>query len=116
MKRLWIILFVILTQVIIFSQNKVVVNTTTGRIHIPRVLHLPDSLYQKEYRFKDLAVSDGFELCRACFDSRPDIYDYDLEKQLTTQSIIAIKNRNEIMYEHERLEFLSEMMSSVLNR
>jgi len=105
----------LLNQALILS-HRVIVNTQTGRIHQSGVLHLPDSLYQKEYGFKDLAVSDGFELCRACFDSRPDIYDYDLEKQLTTQSIIAIKNRNEIMYEHERLEFLSEMMSSVLNR
>ena len=106
----------LLNQALIFSPHRVIVNTQTGRIHQSGVLHLPDSLYQKEYGFKDLAVSDGFELCTACFDSRPDIYDYDLEKQLTTQSIIAIKNRNEIMYEHERLEFLSEMMSSVLNR
>ena len=112
MKRLWVILFVLP----LFAQNRVVVNTKTERIHLSRVLHLPDSLYQKEYDNKDLAINDGFELCKACFDSRPDIFDYDLEKQLTTQSIIAIKNRYEIMYEHERLESLSKMMSSVLEK
>jgi len=112
MKRLWVILFVLP----LFAQNRVVVNTRTERIHLSRVLHLPDSLYQKEYDNKDLAINDGFELCKACFDSRPDIFDYDLEKQLTTQSIIAIKNRYEIMYEHERLESLSDIMSSVLKK
>ena len=112
MKRLWVILFVLP----LFAQNRVVVNTKTERIHLSRVLHLPDSLYQKEYDNKDLAINDGFELCKACFDSRPDIFDYDLEKQLTTQSIIAIKNRYEIMYEHERLESLSDIMSSVLKK
>jgi Zn-dependent protease with chaperone function len=116
MKHLWLILFVIITQVIIFSQNKVEVNTKTGRIHIPGVLHLPDLLYQKEYDNKELAVTGGFDFCNACFDIRPEIYDYDLEKQLTTQAIVAIKNNYEIMYEHERLEFLSELMSNILKR
>jgi Zn-dependent protease with chaperone function len=98
------------------SKNKVIVNTKTGRIHQSKVLHLPDLLYQKAYDYKDLALSEGFELCKACFDLRPDIYDYDLEKQLTTQAIIAVKNRYEIMYEHEKLEFLSKMMLSVLDK
>ena len=116
MKRLWFKLFLILIQTIIFSQDRVIVNTNTGRIHIPGVLHLPDSLYQKEYDNKDLAVKGGFDFCNACFDIRPEIYDYDLEKQLITQAIIATKNNYEIMYEHERLEFLSELMSNILRK
>ena len=116
MKRLWLILFLLLTQALIFSQNSVIVNTKTGRIHNFGVLHLPDSLDQKEYKNKDLAVKDGFEFCKACFDLRPELFDYDLEKQLTSQAIIAIKNRYEIMYEHERLEFLNGLMGVVLKR
>ena len=116
MKRLWLILPLLLTQALIFSQNSVIVNTKTGRIHNFGVLHLPDSLDQKEYKNKDLAVKDGFEFCKACFDLRPELFDYDLEKQLTSQAIIAIKNRYEIMYEHERLEFLNGLMGVVLKR
>ena len=116
MKRLWLILPLLLTQALIFSQNSVIVNTKTGRIHNFGVLHLPDSLDQKEYKNKDLAVEDGFEFCKACFDLRPELFDYDLEKQLTSQAIIAIKNRYEIMYEHERLEFLNGLMGVVLKR
>ena len=110
MKRLWVILFVLP----LFAQNRVVVNTQTGRIHLSGVYHLPDSSFQKKYEKIELAKSEGFELCTACFDSRPNISDYDLEKQLATQSIIAIKQRYEVMYEHDQLDLIRKIMKSVL--
>ena len=94
----------------------VVVNITTGKIHNTSVLHGPDSTIRKEYDSKQSAINDGYRLCGACFDLRPKITDLGLERQLTDEAKIAIQNRYEIMYEHEKLESLSNMMNLVLER
>ena len=92
----------------------VVVNTGSGRIHLPNVEHLPDEFQRLKYNSKDEAEKNGFKSCNACFDSSPILSDIDLELELTKETILAIQNTNEIMYEHEKLPALQNYVDKIL--
>lgn len=91
----------------------VIVNTTSGRIHLPTVEHLPGEYERLEYSSKDDAVANGFKVCTACFDNSPILGDLALEMELTKETILAIQNQNEIMYEHEKLPVLQEFVEKI---
>ena len=92
----------------------VIVNTGSGRIHLPNVEHLPAEFQRLKYDSKDEAEKNGFELCNACFDNSPILSDIDLELELTKETILAIQNTNEIMYEHEKLPVLQNYVDKIL--
>jgi len=93
----------------------VIVNTTSGKIHLPNVKHLPDQNISRKFETKEIAIQDGFTTCSACFDSSPTLADQAIEKDLSMQTILAIKNQNEIIYEHEKLPFLRSLVNKVLS-
>ena len=68
-----------------------------------------------EYGSKEEAVSNGFDICTACFDDSPILSDLALELELTKQTILAIQNSNEIMYEHEKLSVLQSFVDKILS-
>jgi Zn-dependent protease with chaperone function len=91
----------------------VIVNTTSGKIHLPNVEHLPGELERLEYASKEEAVDNGFNVCTACFDNSPMLGDLALEMELTKETILAIQNENEIMYEHEKLPVLQSFVDKI---
>ncbi len=91
----------------------VIVNTTSGRIHLPTVEHLPGEYDRLEYSSKKEAIDNGFKVCTACFDDSPILGDLALEMELTKETILAIQNQNEIMYEHEKLPVLQEFVEKI---
>ena len=93
----------------------VIVNTSSGKIHLPNVQHLPGENEKLEYSSKEEAVQNGFNPCTACFDNTPLLGDYALEMELTKETIIAIQNENEIMYEHEKLPILQSFVDKILS-
>ena len=92
----------------------VVVNTGSGRIHMSNVEHLPEEFQRLKYNSKEEAVKNGFEPCNACFDSSPILSDLDIELELTKETVLAIQNTNEIMYEHEKLPILQNYVDKIL--
>ena len=92
----------------------VVVNTGSGKIHLSNVAHLPSEFQQLKYNSKEEAEKNGFELCNACFDNSPILSDLDIELELTKETILAIQNTNEIMYEHEKLPVLQNYVDKIL--
>jgi len=93
----------------------VIVNTSSGKIHLPNVEHLPSEYERLEYSSKDDAVANGFKVCTACFDNSPILGDLALEMELTKETILAIQNQNEIMYEHEKLPVLQSFVDLILS-
>jgi len=91
----------------------VIVNTTSGRIHLPNVEHLPGEFERLEYASKEKAVENGFTVCTACFDNSPILGDLTLEMELTKETILAIQNENEIMYEHKKLPVLQSFVDQI---
>ena len=91
----------------------VIVNTTSGKIHLPNVQHLPGEYEQLKYGSKEEAEDNGFKVCTACFDNSPMLGDLALEMELTKETILAIQNQNEIMYEHEKLPALQSFVDQI---
>ena len=60
----------------------VIVNTTSGKIHLPNVKHLPGEFERLEYASKEEAVDNGFNVCTACFDNSLMLGDLTLEMEL----------------------------------
>ena len=92
----------------------VVVNTNSGRAHLSNVIHLPEEDQRLSLASKEEALKNGYELCHACFDTTPYLSDLDIEIELTKETILAIQNSNEIMYEHEKLPILQKFVDKVL--
>ena len=92
----------------------VIVNTSSGKIHLPNVEHLPGEYERLEYISKQDAENNGFKVCTACFDDSPFLTDIGLEKELTKETILAIQNQNEIMYEHDKLPALQSFVKLIL--
>ena len=93
----------------------VVGNIESNFYHLPNVKHLPSYDFQISYSNNKEADSAGFQPCKACFATNPQISDYALEKELVKAIIIQIQNTNEIMYEHALLPKLQSMMSNILS-
>jgi len=49
----------------------VIVNTSSGKIHLPNVEHLPGEFERLQYASKEEAEDNGFKVCTACFDNSP---------------------------------------------
>ena len=99
---------------ILLYPRGVAVNTNSGRIHLSNVSHLPEDDQVLIFDTKDEAIKAGYELCHACFDTTPSLSDLDIELELTKETILAIQNSNEIMYEHEKLPVLQKFVDKVL--
>jgi len=91
----------------------VIVNTSSGKIHLPNVEHLPGEFERLQYASKEEAEDNGFKVCTACFDNSPMLGDLALEMELTKETILAIQNQNEIMYEHEKLPALQSFVDQI---
>tara|TARA_Y100000748_G_scaffold215115_1_gene180442 strand:- start:559 stop:2097 length:1539 start_codon:yes stop_codon:yes gene_type:complete len=93
----------------------VIVNSKSNRIHLPTVEHLPIESDRLKFASKDEAEKKGFSVCTACFDNSPILSDLDIELELTKETVLAIQNTNEIMYEHEKLPVLQKYVEKVLS-
>jgi len=93
----------------------VIVNTTSGRFHLPNVRHLPPKEKQKKFANDKEAIVKGFLPCSACFDTHPKISDYALEKSLVRAAILQIQSDHELMYEHPMLPKLQTLMKQILD-
>ena len=93
----------------------VVGNNKTKKYHLPNVKHLPAQDLQAIFANQKEAKSKSFNACGACFDTKPLIPDYNLEKNIVRQTIIYFQNNNEILYEHPKLSDLQKMVDKVLN-
>ena len=94
----------------------VVVNTLTGKYHLPTVGHLPHDKNRLFYESEDIAVSNNYNYCPACFNKVPYMTDYYLEKQLVRSAIMNYQNNHEIMYEHKDLNKIQKIMNDVLQK
>ena len=94
--------------------QEVVVNLESGKIHNHDVIHLPSIELQKKYNLLIDAVKDGYDYCASCFDLRPDLADYELERTIAHEAIINIKSRYEILYEHPKLNQIDLLMKKIL--
>ncbi|MDB9884705.1 M48 family metallopeptidase [Candidatus Marinimicrobia bacterium] len=107
------IIIIVLFLFPLLSQE-VVVNLQSGRIHNHDVIHLPSIELQKKYNLLIDAIKDGYDYCTSCFDLRPDLADYELERTIAHEAIINIKSRYEILYEHPKLNQIDLLMKKIL--
>ena len=91
-----------------------IANSESGIFHLSYVRHIPDKSKQKLFDNVEDAKNTGFKPCIACFDSRPMITDFNLERSLVKSTIIAFQNNNEILYEHKDLQKVMKMLDKVL--
>ena len=91
-----------------------VANSKSGIYHLSYVRHLPEKNDQKLFENIKLVKNSGFKPCTACFDNRPTITDFHLERSLVRSTIIEFQNNNEILYEHEDFPNVMEMLDKVL--
>ena len=92
----------------------VIANKQTGKYHLSNVRHRPVGENSIFFDNNILAETNNFSSCHACFDNRPVISDYRLERALVHQTILAVQNQYEILYEHEDLERLQSIVEKIL--
>ncbi len=92
----------------------VIVNSKSKKIHLPNVEHLPDEIFRLEFSNKEEAMKGGNKICSACFNESPTLGDIALEMELTRETVIAIQNENEIMYEHKKLPHLQILLDNII--
>ena len=78
-------------------------NKLSKKYHLGTVSHLPKEINRKLFSSPKEAKESGFHPCPACFDLRPNLADYQLEKQLVIGVNASIRNRYEIIYEPKML-------------
>ena len=83
--------------------------------HRGTVDHLPTEFQREIFAQPKQAESSGYRPCPACFDTRPALTDYYLEKEISTNVNAAIRNRYEILYEHPKLALLDNTMDKLLS-
>ena len=93
----------------------VIANKQTGKYHLSNVKHNPSGDNAIFFDNINMAEKNKFSSCHACFDNRPVITDYRLERAIVHQTILAVQNQNEILYEHEELDRLQNMVEKILN-
>ena len=91
-------------------------NKTSKHYHLGTVNHLPLELNRKLFSSENEAKSEGYKPCAACFDLRPRITDYYFEKQISVATNSAIRNSNEILYEHPDLPRMQTRLDRLLNQ
>jgi Zn-dependent protease with chaperone function len=99
---------------LLFPKN-VVANFESGLYHLPHINHLPPEKNRILFESAEDAIKAGYSPCKACFDIRPTLSDFTLERRLAKQTIIEIKNQNEILYEHSSLPKLQSIVTKILN-
>ena len=83
--------------------------------HRGTVDHLPTEFQREIFAQPKQAESSGYRPCPACFDTRPALTDYYLEKEISTNVNAALRNRYEILYEHPKLALLDNTMDKLLS-
>ena len=89
-------------------------NKLTGKYHLPNVRHKPSDNNSKFFNSRFEAEKEKFISCFACFDNSPTITDFQLEKALVKQTILALQNNHEILYEHKDLKKVRNLVSKIL--
>ena len=92
----------------------VIGNKQTGKYHLPNVRHIPSGDNVIFFDNKNIAEKNKFFSCHACFDNRPVVTDYRLERAIVHQTILAVQNQNEILYEHEDLDRVQNLVKKIL--
>ena len=96
--------------------GRIIGNKSSKKYHHGYVGHLPD----EENRLTFLTVKDAelknYEPCNACFDTRPALTDYYLEKEISMVTNSSIRSRYEVIYEHKDLDHANKIMEKVLGK
>ena len=103
-----------LNGVILFNRG-CIGNTKSKIYHLPHVKHLPELSNQRTFDNVNEAINNGFKPCNACYDDRSKLAYYNLEREQAKLAILAFQNRNEILYEHESLPLVRNVLNDVLN-
>lgn len=91
-------------------------NRLSKLYHLGSVGHLPGEMNRKIFSTEKEAKGNGFKPCPACFDLRPELPDYYLEKQLIIGVNASIRNRFEIIYEHPQLDQFTRVLEKTLSQ
>ena len=95
--------------------SKIHGNKYSKIFHKGDVLHRPNKNQREIFASQNEAISNGYKRCIACFDDALVLDGYNLEKNVAKQVNIEIRRREEILYEHPKLELLQKMMNQVLS-
>ena len=83
--------------------------------HRGNVNHLPAEDNIESFSEIEDAESSGYRPCAACFDMRPALDDYYLEKSLVQGVNGSIRTRWEIEYDHPKFDHVQNTLNSILN-
>ena len=96
------------------STVKIHGNKSSFLYHRGNVKHLPPKDNEEIFSTTEEAESSGYKPCTACFDMRPTLDDYYLEKSLVQGVNGAIRTRWEIEYNHPKLEQIETILNNIL--
>ena len=99
----------------IIYPNLFVVNKESKKIHLESVNHLPPKSSSIFINDLQKAVKSGYVKCNACFQGYNFLPDLTTESVIRKEAILAIKNSNEILYEHSMLSKLQVILDKVLS-
>ena len=97
------------------SLIKILGNKSSMLYHRGDVKHLPPKDGKELFSTVEEAQSNGYKPCLACFDMRPALDDYYLEKSLVQGVNGSIRTRWEIEYDHPKLEKIETILNNTLD-
>jgi len=95
--------------------SKVFGNTESNRYHSGIAEHLPPDDQRKEFSSVEAAEKEGFQKCKACFYTAPEIDNYQLEKMLARSVNASVRTQYEILYEYKKINELDNSVKKILD-
>ena len=99
----------------IFKNKAVIANVFSKKIHKPLTNHDPKEEDALIFETLEDAKLEGFSECISCFDMRPRLSNYYLEKDLRNSLYGVIIQQWETLYDHPKLEKTQVLLKKVLD-